>query len=215
MRLFFLPFMLCISFTQAFAAYDGGWYRTDWWSGEYPNGFSVVKRGVSVPGRSAADPSLAPTIKCELPYKAVFHQWNTKRRASFVTQSRIVPMRAKESFDYDLGEGKSLKIQAGETVEYLVYGSEGWFRARYNGLEFDAFQDLFDRMEEVNQDQFHQDEWIEVSCINGGKAWLLYAELFQKEEDTDVYLPGLDSWSRGFVEYGRVRDLRDSDLNDK
>lgn len=36
---------------QAFATYDNSWYQADYWSGEWPNGFSIVQPGLVLKGR--------------------------------------------------------------------------------------------------------------------------------------------------------------------
>lgn len=200
----------------ASASYDGSWHRSEFWSGEYPNGFSVVKKGVVLSGRSEMNLDSAPSLSCAVPFKAVFHAWNSERPAEYVTYSKIVPMTAKADLILGEGEGEgAVTVKAGETFEYLVYGSEGWFIVRYQGKEYDANQDL---LEKVTYDEallaHPQDEWTRISCENGGQAWIFLRDLYSTNEEGEVsYLPGVDSFWRGFREYGRVTDLTERDLD--
>ena len=121
---------------NAYAMYDKSWYQTEFWSGEWPNGFSVAKRGVVVMGRLAVAADLDRVVKCQLPYKAVFNPWNTKRnvksKVHYLTASKIVVMKALK--DFTLGEApQNAAVKAGDDVEYLIYGAEGSFTVRYNG----------------------------------------------------------------------------------
>lgn len=194
------------------SSYDSSWYKADGWSGEYPNGFSVIKKNVVVKGRESVDLNAPASISCGLPIKAVFHPWNAKRKAAFVSMSKIVLLTVKEDFVFESDETK-IDLKKGDVIEYLVYGAEGWFTVRINGKEYGADQSLFEKVEEVAEGAFHQDEWIQVPCKSGKKAWLLLADLVKVNADGElVYLPGLDGWSKGFVEYGVVRDLKNKDL---
>ena len=52
--------------SQSVESYDDSWYRASYWSGEYPNGFSVAKT-TTIQLRPSLDPKAAKTIACELP----------------------------------------------------------------------------------------------------------------------------------------------------
>jgi hypothetical protein len=196
----------------ASAAYDSTWYKASGWSGEYPNGFSVVAKKTSVPARGVMDLDAAADIKCELPYLAVFHPWNAKRKASYVTMSKIVILTVKNDFTFQ-DEDTKIDLKKGDTIEYLVYGAEGWFTVRINGKEYGADQSLFDQVEPVDEGAYRQDEWLNITCKNGKKAWILLDDLTKTDGDgNSTYLPGLDSWYLGFKEYGEVRDLTEKDI---
>lgn len=212
----FLAFALfLVSATSALAAYDPqNWYQADFWSGEYPHGFSVVAKGVKVPARAVMDPAAKP-FQCELPFLAVYHPWNSGRKADYRTASRIVNLTAKEEvlLGDEVGQTKA-KVRKGETIQYLIYLSEGGVRVRYHGQEFDADQGIFEKSEPVSEDAFRQDEWVRIRCVKGPKAWIFLPEMSveQKDGSTD-YLPGLDGWSRGYRDqYGKVTDLTPADL---
>ena len=147
--------ILTVLFTaNAFGAYDKTWYQAQYWSGEWPNGFSVAKPGVVVPARTAMDHDLQPSINCALPYKAVFNPWNSERykisETMYLTASKIVSLTAKAAFSYNLSDanGNDVKLQfkKGQVFEYLIYGSEGSFLIRVKNKEYWASQDLFKKL---------------------------------------------------------------------
>lgn len=201
---------------QAFG-YDNTYYRANGWSGEYPNGFSVVKEGVTVPARTDMDPRISATFECGVSYKGTYHQWNQNRIAEYVTMSKIVPMTTTKVVYLEDENGKKVKVRKGRTIEYLVYGAEGYFTVRYKGKEYVAGQEL---LENVTYDKTLMDtpadEWIKIDCVNGangGTGWVLMRHLIAEDQQGNTsYLDGLDTWYRGFREYGVVEDLTDEDL---
>lgn len=203
MKKFSLFALLLVS--SAFAGgYDSSWYRAPFWSGEYPAGFSVVKRGLVVQGRTAADTKLARSVHCELPFAAVIQPWNETRnqksQISYVTFSKITPFTAKSDFNMAVDFESPVAVKAGEKIEYLVYLSEGYFRVRFKGVEYDQGQDLFDHLvEDVSKVEFQQDEWIKMKCENGKNAWLFLTDL--------TSVDGIGDMGPGFQGYGDVRDL--------
>lgn len=206
--------LILASASLALAAYDKAWYITEYWSGEYPNGFSVIQENTTVPARSEMDLDKPANIQCAVPFKAVFHPWNEARKANYMTASRIVNMTAKIDFELEGNNEEKVKVHKGDTVEYLIYGAEGGFTVRYQGVEYYGDQELFEKIEE-SQDSldFHQDEWVHLTCGNGENAWIFMPDLSQTDEQGEVKtLPGIGSWGLGMRDYGQVTDLTDDDL---
>lgn len=199
---------------NAFAAYDQTYYRANFWSGEYPNGFSVVKENVTVPAYTQMDAN-ASGFQCAVPFKANYHQWNQARVAEFVSMNKIVPMTAKRDAYIEEDSGKKVKVRKGEQVEYLVYGSEGWFTVRYKGKEYTADRDFLKRMiYDKSLMEIPADEWVKIDCVTVGapvQGWVLMRQLFKEDSQTG-YIDGLASWYLGYRDYGRVEDLTDEDL---
>ncbi len=196
----------------AFAAYDSSWYQTQFWSGEWPNGFSVRRVGVVVVGRNTMDLDEVPSVNCELPIKAVFHPWNTARNelsnAEYHTASKIVPLRVKEEFDIPAdGEKPALHMTPGMVIEYLIYHSEGSFAIRVNGVEYEGDLDMLEHLEEGLEGRTQQDQWLKLTCVNGVTTWLNFADL----SDPD-WQDGLNDVGNGLKEYGLAEDLTDEDL---
>jgi len=198
----------------AYAAYDNTWYQTEFWSGEYPNGISIVAEGVALPARAAMDLDQPVTIECELPYKAVFHPWNQARAARYYTAAKIVPLTAKEDLTLGFEGEEQVEVAAGDLIEYLVYGAEGSFLVRYKGKEYTADQSLLEKVSYDEQKmEAPQDEWLNVTCVGGENAWIFLRDVVTVDRDgNSVYPQGVDSWFRGFREYGVVTDLTDADL---
>ncbi len=202
--------------TLAQAKYDNTWYQADYWPGEYPAGFSVVKKGVKIPARTDTDKDLAPSLQCPVEFKAVYHVWNENKRADFTTFSKIVPLTVKEDFEFvtygDENQEIRIPLQKGDLIEYLVYGAEGWFTVRINGKEYGADQDLFSKVNEVDQSAFQDDQWLVLNC-GGQTAYVLFADLYTVDADgNEKFRDGLASWYLGFRDYGTVTDLTDKDL---
>jgi hypothetical protein len=220
MRLPLLVAAVMLMTATAQAAYDQAWYTIDFWSGEYPNGFAVIKPDVSVPARAEMDKEAPASVSCALPYKAVFHPWNEARNrlseARYVTASRIVPLKASKEFTFQPDEESDpVKIGKRQVIEYLIYGAEGYFTIRIDGKEYTASQELFESVEPVSDDAFLQEEWLELKCENGPKAWV-YADDLRKTSDNGemTYLDGLVAISAGgpgIDDYGAARDLTDAE----
>lgn len=214
MRFLLLALFLATGASAMAATYDSqNWYQADFWSGEYPHGFSVIKKGVKVPARAEMTTAAKP-FQCELPFLAVYHPWNSGRKALYRTASRIVKLTAKEEFTLGDEEQGQAKVKKGDTIEALIYLSEGGVRVRFNGKIYDAGQEVFQNSEEVSNDAFQQDEWVQLRCVNGPKAWIFLPEMsVQHKDGAEDYLPGLDGWGRGYRDqYGKVTDLTPEDL---
>ncbi|MGZ3693971.1 MAG: hypothetical protein ACXWQO_07200 [Bdellovibrionota bacterium] len=209
MRILFSALLLAAISAPAFAAYDSSWYQDNFWSGEYPTGFSVVKKGTSVPARATMDLDAAKTISCALPYHAVFHPWNSARKATYRSASKIVVLTAKEDLKLGDVESGQAEVKKGETIEYLMNAAEGSFIVRFKGKKYTGDQDLFTHVEAIDDNQFIEHDWLGVKCENGKKAWIFMGDISTVNAQGDqVYLPGLDSWGLGFRQkYGEVRDI--------
>ena len=220
----FLMILTVLFSASAFAAYDKTWYQAEYWSGEWPNGFSVHQQGVVVPARTAMDLDVKPSINCALPYKAVFNPWNTERytlsEAKYQTASKIVNLTAKSTFSSTMtdGNGSDVKVQfkKGQVFEYLIYGSEGSFLIRVKGKEYWAGQDLFKKLKPMPKTA-EQQEWLRLKCEGGEVAFIYTADLFTAtdKDGNKEYLPGL--WNAsignpGVVGYGEARDLTDDEV---
>ncbi len=202
---------------SAWAAYDNTWYQTEFWSGEYPNGISVREKGVVLPARAGMDPDLPVSIQCAVPFRANYHPWNSARPAKYITAAQIIPMVANEDVKIgDKSEGQ-VTVAKGELVEYLIYGSEGWFKVRYKGKEYMADQSLLEKMTyDLEKMEKPQDEWLNITCTGGENAWIFMRDLVTTDQDGNpAYPKGTDSWFLGFRDYGSVTDLTDEDLKPK
>lgn len=213
--------MILIFACNVHASYDSSWFQTEFWSGEWPHGYAVSKPNITVAARTAMDRDLAPTIRCELPFKAVFSPWNDVRNSlsqvHYFTASKIVNLVAKNDFTFtDNNKSQDIPIKKGQIIEYLIYGAEGYFTIRINGEMHPAYQDLFDNVEDVNRDEFVQEEWLQLNCVGGETAWIDTNDLFTKDSHgDDVLIDGIWSASiggAGIDDYGHARDLTDDEV---
>lgn len=214
----FFLFLTTFAFlASSHAAYDKKiWHIVPYWAGEYPNGFSVIKPGTKVPARAKMDPALPKTISCELPYLAVFHQWNLERtkasKNEYVTASKIIPMIAKKTFKYDLGEKKSFTVKKGEVLEFLIFKGEGFLDVRHKGKVYEVEGSIFENFPAVNDDAFVRDEWLQVKCVGGELAWISYFETWELgESGRHMYVDGLGDMGPAMEDYGKVRDLTEAE----
>ena len=188
--------------SSALAGYDNTWFVSAFWSGEYPAGFSVTREHVTLMARSAMDKSLSRTVPCEMPYLAVIHPWNTARNQKsdvrFSSASKIVNLIAKEDFDF-ISNQVRFKIRKNDIIQYLRNDAEGAFEVRINGKQYTASQDMFDHVQDVSSDQFVEDDWALLTCVNGGRAYIYLPDV--------AGVPGINDVGPGMVEYGKARDL--------
>jgi hypothetical protein len=194
------------------SGYDSSWYVSDFWSGEYPPGFSVTRPETAVRARRAMDKAAARDVECRIPYLAVIHPWNKRRIATsqlrFVSASKIVHLVAKEAFVFQGVDARTkVPIKKGDTVDYIRNDAEGSFEVRIAGKQYTAGQDLFDHMEKVADDQFAEEDWVALTCVGGTRAWIFLADLGLDSDDPKVQAPGISGVGPGQTGYGKARDL--------
>lgn len=213
---------LILTATTASASYDNTWYKTDLWTGEYPMGVGVVGKGVTVYGRRAIDKQAPKNVRCALPYRAYFHQWNQKRAAklSFVTLSKIVPLIVKDDFVFETrnedDQPVRIPLKKGDTVEFLVNIGEGFFFVRVGGQKLAAEQDLLERVGPVAEETFVHDQWLKISCLNGKQAWLFTDDLIKTDANGDQrWMKGLTGTPPDDFEYGHARDYTDKEAKER
>jgi len=164
--------------------YDSGWYISDFWSGEHPNGFSVTRTDTVVLARRSMDKAAPRDVACRLPYLAVIHPWNRRRiaasRIKFLSATKIVGLIAKEPFVFEHTSShanRKLQIKKGDVIEYLRNDAEGSFEVRIAGEQYTAGQDLLDHAHDVADDQFVENDWVSLTCTSGRRAWIFSRSL--------------------------------------
>jgi hypothetical protein len=196
------------------SGYDNSWYVSDFWSGEYPPGFSVTRPDTVVRARRAMDKAAPRDVACKLPYLAVIHPWNQRRAAAsqikFLSATRIVQLIAKEQFVFeDMGGDakRKVEIKTGDVIEYIRNDAEGSFEARIAGKQYTAGQSVFDHVQDVADDQFIEDDWVSLACTGGSRAWIFLAELGLGSDDPKAQTSGISAVGPGQTGYGSARDL--------
>lgn len=187
--------------TNLVQAYDNTWFEAQGWPGEYPPGFRVYKKGIKVLGRTSMDNTEAPSVECTLKRNR-YAPSLALPKAQYFQMSKIVEMTAKADFNYDIHtynvtteqfDESTLTFKAGDKIEYLHYMAEGWFLARYNGVEFEADQSLFESVNYDESKDFETDLWINLSCVNNVNVWLMYSDLYISEEN-DTWIDGVEHY---------------------
>jgi hypothetical protein len=209
MRRAALAAFLLLGVGPAFAGYDASWYRSEGWPGEYPTGFSVIGTAVTLAARTDVDRDLPRSLSCAVPQKAVFHPWNGKRKARFVTMQKVAPMTAKE--DLTIGVDNTADVKKGEIIDFVVPGAEGSFTARYKGQLYEGDQSVFDSVTVDEALLDTRDLWIGIACAGGATGWLMVDEL-KDSKSRSGWASGLGSWEPGRIDYGKVRDLTDAEV---
>jgi hypothetical protein len=205
----------------ASSGYDNTWYISEFWSGEYPPGFSVTRQGTSVLARARMDKAAPRDVTCKLPYLAVVHPWNKRRIArskiKFMSATRIVRLVAKEPFVFDGpgGERRSkLQIKKGDAIDYIRNDAEGAFEVRIFGKQYTAGQNLFDHVQDVAQDQFVEEDWVLLTCEDGNRATIFLADLTRDSGDAKDRIAGISGVGPGQTGYGQARDLTAGEARD-
>ena len=189
---------------QSVSAYDDAWYRGDFWAGEYPNGFTVLK-DTTLKLRPALS-ATGKTIDCPLPAKATIHPWNISRvkdmGLTFVTFSEIQEWELTEAYEapfyseLDATE-TTLSFKPGDRIRYLIYYAEGTFLMEYEGVQYTGDQGLLEKAKQVNT-ATRDDEWLRINCPNNMWGWLYFPDLVI--DDKTIGGPNI-------VEYGQSADL--------
>ncbi len=173
-------------------AYDATWYKTDFWAGEYPHGFTL-EQNVTTLIRAAPDPQAPRTINCTMKKGATYHPCNRERVAS--SKLEFISYVPKEFFvitkpgTFTLRNEKTdtdekVRFNIGDEWDYLTYYAEGMFKITFKGTAYTADQDLM----EVSQEKGiisstkarFVDEWMKLTCANGTSGWLLLADVLGK-----------------------------------
>jgi hypothetical protein len=204
--------ILLTSTARTFAGYDDTWFQSNFWSGEYPPGFSVTKKRTTLMARSGMDKDLPRDVACGMPYLALIHPWNKERirksNLQFFSATKIIKMIAKEDFDF----GDDITVKKGEVVEYIANRAEGFFYVRIGGKPYDADQSLFHFVETPTRDQFVEDDRVLLTCQGGNRAYIFVYDLgVRRWSDAPAFVPGISDTGPGQEGYGKARDLTEQE----
>ncbi len=186
--------------------YDDTWYAADFWTGEYPDGFSV-SGPVTIKIRPELSPAAEPSVDCQLADGATYHPWNAQRVESdklvFKSFTRIDENVVNADTDatlYDHEDGTETKrtFKKGERWRYLTYLAEGMFLMEVDGKLYEGDQGLIENSKSVVEGIGQTDEWMGLTCANGATGWLLFADT--------VDVPGIAE--PNIVTYGEAADAK-------
>jgi len=166
------------------SGYDDSWYRGDFWSGEYPDGFSVTS-DMTVNIRADTDLSLPRDIACDLKKNATYHVWNVDRVIEdalfFVSYTKITNATLTGDLETTLdpevnGASIDVSFRKGDAYRYLAYLGEGAFMLDYKGGHYVGYADLLDASNLADPEPAY-DEWIGITCPNGTSGWLFMGDV--------------------------------------
>ncbi len=188
------------------SAYDDSWYRSNFWSGEYPDGFSMVKT-TTVQLRPTLDPKADKTVACELPQGATYQTWNQARveeqGLNFTSFTKIADYKITKPYETTFykhldGTEQKVSLKEGDTFRYLAYFGEGAFLMEYDGVEYEGDQDLFEHAEQEGDSNGYE-EWLRINCSNNQWGWLFMGDITL--DDGTFIAPNITS-------YGMSEDLK-------
>lgn len=169
--------------------YESVWYFADFWPGEYPPRFSVLKEGVALRGRAEMRLSAPQTVWCPLPKSATFSPWNNKRNEAdnvlYRTVAQVATVTMTEAVEipaYPEQEGEedvTLSLEAGDTLELLIYQGEGFALYRYQGKNY-VIEALPDSVE-IEDNLRDYDLWLNLPADNGERGWVLLRDALATE----------------------------------
>jgi hypothetical protein len=189
-------------------AYDGTWYRADFWSGEYPAGFTLTA-DVSIRIRLEPAPDAPPTVRCDLSRNATYHPWNgariADRKLKFVSFTKIVRHEIERDHTAfvtrEAGHAEAMiAFRRGDRWDSLAYLQEGLFLLRFRGEIYSGGQDILAVSKEVDESGDSAggyDQWMRLVCDNGATGWLLLSDI---DGQADFGAPNI-------IEYGAASDV--------
>jgi hypothetical protein len=75
-----------------------------------------------------------------------------------------------------------LELKAGDVLSYLRYLGEGFAIFRVNGQEYTINEAELRDISSMSAVSLEEDQWVEVACIGGKRAWLLYDDAIAQDD---------------------------------
>lgn len=172
------------------AGYGDDWSVNEFWSGEYPSGFTVQADNVSVMGRSEMKRAAPREIDCALPKGANYTPWNVERadadNLTFMSANQITAITLTQDIEVDTFVNDNpvrLALKTGDVLHYQFYMAEGFFMAEFEGQTYELSEGEL-RASATFEDGADTDEWVNVKCHDGSdtRAWLLLAETLDEDD---------------------------------
>ena len=185
-------------------------HRADFWSGEWPNGFTVLNDVKLV---AQETPSLKAdfSVPCKLQKGATYHPWNhervNKEKLKFLSYQEIENYRIKKNTSYRLEryadrKEVSVKFRKNDHWKFLAYFAEGLFLMSYKGQDYVGDQSVFEWSEHVNKPKHRAtiyEEWLGLPCDGGKRGWMHMTNLQGFSELGEANI----------VEFGNAKDASD------
>ncbi len=184
--------------------YSNNWFLQWGWPGEYPNGFSVIEKNITLSARSQANPNLKETLKCPVDYLGMYHPWNKERASqlSFFTATETYEITISETTEVEIiqdGKPKFKTLFTGDIITFLSYLSEGWAIVNIDGVITEiSISDIKDW--HTTQKDTHL--WLGLPC-QGQTAWVRFQDIALDN--------GLADYGHSLSSWGYAADINPSD----
>lgn len=163
--------------------YDRSWYVSDFWPGEYPDGFVIGGDDTVLPGRTEMKRAAPQDVDCAVEKGANYSPWNHERVDSdaliFRSAVKIMPVEIMGDVEIESGfsqDIETLSLKNGDVILYKSYLAEGYFLGEFEGETYELNEeDLIDVA--VFQRGPEDDLWVNVVCADDQRAWLLLREV--------------------------------------
>ena len=185
--------------------YSDIWTLEPFWPGEWPDGFTVTADDVVLKGRQDPVPWAPMVVTCPLAKNTNVSPWNHARIESDGWEFMSAQYRSKITMKEDVTlltgfseKPKQLVLKAGDVMRYEAYYSEGFFRASFDGENYELNEVDLNGIAEIEPGE-PSDLWVNVACdfTKGERAWLLLSDI--------EGLPGIGMAS--YDEFGVASDL--------
>lgn len=185
------------------------WFVSYDWPGEYPEGFTVSRRGVSVPARHYPDPHDPRTFDCPLPAGANIHPWNGRRSNAdnlvFISANEILYLKVSRNGSIEVEGGTNsyqpryIPVQKNQQIAVLRYFSEGFGQIDIDGVAYTADLAQLGPLTFSSGKQIKEDLWVRLTCYDRHRtyAWVRLDEALKT--------PGVERSE--IREYGLAYDL--------
>ncbi len=197
--------------TPAATQQDDSVYVSNFWAGEYPDGFAVAADDVTVNARSEMHEDVPQNVTCPLLKNANYHPWNFLRSQTDALEFKSIIQKTTITMTADLnieasGETEEaagpLTLKAGDTLTYLSYIGEGFFIAEYGDKEYSFQEAEFSDAATFEKSTVPDQQWVNVKCADeaGTRAWILRKDVIDQEGITGTQIAA----------YGETFDLDDT-----
>ena len=177
--------------------YESSWYIADFWPGEYPPRFSVMKDGVELLGRTEMKLTSPKNVICPVPKRATFSPWNFDRNQAdnlrYWIVAKVSTVTVTEAFTiHSIREIDDVEVmldlKKDDILEYLVYQSEGFALFRYNDENYIIDAGSFEGKAKPEENPREDDLWLRLPAEGGGYGWILFNDALETDgiKATDI-----------------------------
>jgi outer membrane protein OmpA-like peptidoglycan-associated protein len=177
--------------------YESRWYMADFWPGEYPPRFSVMKDGVELLGRAEMKLTSPKNVVCPVPNRATFSPWNFDRNQAdnllYWVVTKVSTVTITEDFTvHSMREIDDtevmLDLKKDDVLDYLVYQSEGFALFSYKDENYSIDSGSFEGKAKLEENSREDDLWLSLPAEGGSYGWVLFKDALEVDgiKATDI-----------------------------